>query len=247
MGCLPNCVAPCATCSSNNPNSCSSCLLGYTYNQQSSSCTPITTCPSGGCYACPLGYSLSNNTCIQCSTSTNCARCNPSNPSRCYTCFNGYYLNISSFACTNCPQTCQTCTSTTNCLTCASGYGLVSQPVSTAGTCVLCQSPCAQCTGSPTTCTSCVSGYSLSGWNCQSNFNFGFFVSLNTNLTFFYNNYQAFLNALVGSNSNFQTVTISSIVSGSVNLTGTISTNNPSNSDAAGTQFYTIKNILSQS
>jgi hypothetical protein len=70
---------------------------------------------------------------------------------------------------------------------------------------------------------------------------------LNTNLTFFYNNYQGFLTALVGSNSNFQTVTISSILSGSVNVTGTISTNNPSNSDAAGTQFYNLKNILSQS
>jgi hypothetical protein len=99
--------------------------------------------------------------------------------------------------------------------------------------------------GSSTTCTSCIQGYSLSGWNCQSNFNFGFFVSLNTNLTTFYNNYQAFLNALVSTNSNYQTVTMSSIVSGSVNVTGTISTSQPSGSNAAGTQFYALQSTLS--
>lgn len=245
--CAPNCVAPCSTCSTTAPSSCTGCLIGYTLNNVTSTCTPLSACPNGVCYACPLGFALSSNTCVQCATGSNCGRCNPAANATCYSCLSGYYLNTSASTCVSCPTGCQTCSNPSNCLSCSSGYGLVSQPVSTSGSCVACQSPCAQCMGSPTTCVACVSGYALSGWNCQSSFNFGFFVSLNTDIQTFYNNYQSFLVALVGSNSNFQTVTLSSIVSGSVNVTGTISTNQASGSNAAGTQFYSLQSTLSQS
>jgi hypothetical protein len=66
-------------------------------------------------------------------------------------------------------------------------------------------------------------------------------------LATFYSNYQGFLNALVGSNAYFKEVTLTSIVSGSVNVTGTVSTSYPSGSNAAGTQFYTLQDVLKAS
>lgn len=96
------------------------------------------------------------------------------------------------------------------------------------------------------TCTSCIGGFQLSGWNCQSTFNYGFFVSLNTDLTTFYNQYQAFLAALLVplDSTNVRAFTITSILPGSVNVTGTISTLQPSNSNGAGNEFYGIQNTL---
>lgn len=247
LKCLPTCTPPCATCSATNPKSCNSCLLGYTFSSTTNTCSPNVNCTNGVCFACPIGYSLSGNNCVACTSGSNCARCNPSAPSNCYSCVNGYYLNSANSACVKCPSTCLTCSNPSNCITCISGYTLAVQAVASAGTCVACTSPCLQCMGSPTTCTSCISGYSLNGWNCQSNFNFGFFVSLNTNLTTFYNNYQAFLQALVGPNASLQELTLASIVSGSVNVTGTVSTSSQSNSNAAGTQFYALQDTLKSS
>lgn len=103
--------------------------------------------------------------------------------------------------------------------------------------------------GNPLTCISCINGFSLNGWSCQSNFFFSFFVSLNTSLSTFYDNYQQFLLQLLTpmNTRNIQSVTMSSVVVGSavlgagleatvstVNVTGSISTLQQSNTNGAG-------------
>jgi hypothetical protein len=63
-----------------------------------------------------------------------------------------------------------------------------------------------------------------------SNFNFGISIILGVNLTTFYANYAAFLTALasnVGSN-NVNSVTMTTIVSGSVVVNANLNTNSPS-------------------
>lgn len=44
--------------------------------------------------------------------------------------------------------------------------------------------------------------------------------------------------------TNLQYITVTSLLPGSVNITGTISTQQQSNSDAAGTEFYGIQDVL---
>lgn len=226
--CQKNCVAPCATCSATSTTSCLSCLAGYTYVQSSSSCTPITTC-TGGCTVCPLNYVLSNSQCLACQ-SASCSRCTPTALSVCTACYPGNFLNQGS--CSACPTGCSTCSSAQNCLSCSPGYTSQVQPVSTQVSCVQCQSPCALCIGNAQTCTKCVSGYSLSGWNCVSNFNYGFSVVLNTTLPVFYSNYAAFLNTLIGSvdSTNYNSITLSTLQSGSVIVNG--NTNTAATSDS---------------
>lgn len=60
----------------------------------------------------------------------------------------------------------------------------------------------------------------------MSNFNYGFNVVLGTNLTTFYSNYAAFLNSLIGAvqSTNYNSMTISTIQSGSVIVNGNANT-----------------------
>lgn len=112
------------------------------------------------------------------------------------------------------------------------------------------------------TCTICASEYVLSGWNCLTVFNFGFFISLNTNVTTFFNNYQGFLQALgeqVNAN-NFNWITVTTVTSGvsssssegrllqsgnsNVNVSGNISTAAQSNTNGAQTQYNQLQSLL---
>lgn len=224
--CQPNCKSPCATCSSSNIRSCTSCLAGYTYNPSTFTCNPISTC-NGGCVVCPFNFVLSNAQCLQCGN-TNCSRCSANALNTCTACYDGFYVNQGS--CSACPAGCLTCSNPNNCLSCASGYTSQVQAVSTQTKCIPCSSPCAQCIGNAQTCTTCQSGYTLNGWKCVSNFNFGISIILGVNLTTFYANYAAFLTALasnVGSN-NVNSVTMTTIVSGSVVVNANLNTNSPS-------------------
>lgn len=172
-----------------------------------------------------------NQQCTQCSD-TSCARCSASNLSLCTSCFDGRYL--SSGSCTACPNGCSTCNSANNCLSCSSGYTLQIQAIVTQSSCIQCQSPCAQCIGNAVTCTQCISGFSLNGWKCVSNFNFGFQLTLDTTLNNFYSNYNSFLTSLaqiIGGNTN--QITIINIIQGSVNVDGSINTDSTSNSNSA--------------
>lgn len=224
--------------------SCTSCLAGYTFAQATSSCSPVTVC-TGGCSVCPLNYILSStNECLQCG-STSCARCSPTALSTCTTCYDGNYLNQG--VCSACPTGCSTCSSPQNCLTCSSGYTAQVQSIATQTSCVKCQAPCALCIGNAQTCTKCLSGYTLSGWNCMSNFNYGFNVVLGTNLTTFYANYAGFLNALTGAvqSNNYNSLTISTIQSGSVIVNGNANTGAQSDSNEATQQFNNLNSVLS--
>ena len=94
------CLHPCATCSIENPNSCISCVQGYTMT--SGSCVADTTCNTGStCLVCPFGFSINsvktttriNQTCDTCDAASNCARCNLTNTAQCFSCPTGMYLN----------------------------------------------------------------------------------------------------------------------------------------------------------
>lgn len=63
---------------------------------------------------------------------------------------------------------------------------------------------------------------------CQSNFRFAFSVTLNTDSSTFYSNYLSFIKTLasnVNLASQYATVSVGSIVSGSVTVQGAVSTN----------------------
>jgi hypothetical protein len=220
--CAPNCKAPCATCSSTNNAICTSCLAGYSYVQSTSTCSPISTC-TGGCSVCPLNYVLTNQQCIQCGNPS-CSRCSASNLNLCTSCYDGYYFNQG--VCTQCPTGCSTCSNSQNCLSCSSGYTAQVQAIATQVSCIACASPCAECIGNAQTCTKCLPSYTLNGWKCVTNFNFAFSIVLGTTLQNFYANYANFLNSLTSyvQSSNVNTVTMASILQGSVIVTGNLNT-----------------------
>lgn len=195
--CSVTCNAPCASCSLTAPSQCTSCIAGYSLNSATFTCSPVTSCTNGVCDICPFGYTLSGGTCVECNPDSNCGRCSLSDVSVCLSCKPGQYLD--SNQCIACPTGCQTCSSGINCLTCQSGYTAEVQPVLTRVTCAKCSPPCRTCTRTPTTCTSCNAGFTPKGWKCVSSFNYGFSITLNTTLSTFYSNYQAFLEAIASS------------------------------------------------
>lgn len=73
FGCSVSCNYPCATCDSVNPNSCKSCLAGYTFDISTNKCKEVLTC-TDGCTTCPFSYFVNGNECTAC-TVRNCARC----------------------------------------------------------------------------------------------------------------------------------------------------------------------------
>ena len=226
--CAQSCKVPCATCSSSDPTKCNTCIGGYSFDSTTSTCQPVTSCTNGVCDICPFGYVLDGSECFECNS--NCSRCSTTNKDTCTSCYDGDYLSGSS--CLACPEGCETCTAKANCLTCSSGYTIESSPVSSLVNCVQCESPCSQCIGDSQTCTACVSGFSLTGWKCVSSFFFAYDVVLNTNLTFFYTKYQDYLVAIANAfeTSNINVVTMVTLVSGSVNNTGKLTTTSASNS-----------------
>lgn len=69
LGCMKECVSPCATCSEDDPSSCMSCVAGYIYDTDSTqNCRGDLDCSNNGtCQRCPFGFSLKfqqvNSTC----------------------------------------------------------------------------------------------------------------------------------------------------------------------------------------
>ena len=183
----------------------------------------MLNCTGGVCEVCPFGYTLSGDNCLQCAN-TKCSRCLATNNQTCTSCYDGTYLNGTT--CVACPVGCETCSSGTHCTTCELGYTALSSPIVTSVSCVKCSSPCAQCSGTSSTCTSCISGFTLVGWKCLSSFNYGFTVTLNTNLATFYTNYQGFLQAIATSvqTSEINVTTLTSIATGSVIVNGNVTT-----------------------
>ncbi len=130
-----------------------------------------------------MGYSLKSGQCIACQTA-NCQACNADNAAQCYSCKDGFYLSDSG-SCAACDKSCTTCLTGKGCSSCASGYTKTLNSVETADgyECVPCNSPCKTCLNSPDSCTKCIDGYKFFGWQCMSQFNFGFGLTLGVVLT----------------------------------------------------------------
>ena len=253
FSCVSTCWYPCATCQSGNPGECLSCMAGYLSN--GTSCIADLSCNAfSNCSLCPFGYSLKYTssiiqTCIACTSSSNCARCSTSNPAQCLNCNYGDYLT-SSNVCLVCVTGCSNCLSPSICFGCNPGYvaqqaGSIStssssqtvqayQPV----TCVACAQPCLTCYNSPYICASCVSGYTFSQNLCVSEFNYAFTIVLNppTN-TSFIDNYYSFLLAVANAAGvNYNSITVLSISYGSVTVQMLVGSSAAPGSAAAAAQ-----------
>jgi hypothetical protein len=211
---------------------------------------------------CPYGYYFNENnnatmftqTCVQCATGSNCARCmvssnSSSNLTMCTSCFPGSYLNGTS--CASCNTGCAFCATLGQCLICSPGY-IATQSGSIAGNleggilnCTPCTSPCASCEGSSLTCTSCVSGFSMKGGNCLSNFNYAVSVTFSVSLAQFQTNYLGFLNQMAASAGvAVNNIIINSIVAGSVIVDMSVTSfASPGSSDAINNQ-NNMNNLL---
>jgi hypothetical protein len=194
--CTLNCIFPCATCQLNNPSSCQSCIAGYTFNFNNSTCTPITNCLS--CNVCPLGFSLTQSqTCVACGPT--CASCYASNPSNCTGCVVGQWLNGT--ICSACSANCASCINYNTCNYCnpgnyLSGWSLATGN-STINTCAPCQLPCLTCSNISTLCQSCVTGYTLAGSQCLNIYNYQFNIVFNCTSAPFYTAYPALVQNLL--------------------------------------------------
>lgn len=268
MACAPNyvlnqdftcqmpCMIPCATCSTNNPLICFSCLQGYM--MQNGQCVASTSCNSNsGCTVCPFGSSISMNntntklsqTCVQCNAASNCARCNISATSQCYSCLSGRYLNGTT--CSPCASGCSQCISLNLCTMCSLGFipqqsgTLLGNAATGILSCVACTGNCATCLGSSSTCTSCTSGFTLNGIVCTSNFNFQVQTTLGVSLSVFTSNYVNFLNQIASAAGvTVNNIVILSIVSGSVTVNMLVNSNSAPGSSGATDSLNNLNNLL---
>lgn len=113
--------------------------------------------------------------------------------------------------------------------------------------CVACTDNCATCAISTSTCISCIGGYTLSGTNCISNFNFQVQATLGVTLAVFTNNYVTFINAIAkAAGVPVQNILVQSIVSGSVTVNMQVSTTSPAGSTAAVNAQNSLGNLLAQ-
>lgn len=170
------CNITCFSCVANNPNNCTACYAGATYNSVQMSCTsclfPCITCAAASnssCTSCPSGYILQNFACTLISSSNNtcsqnCATCQiTNNVQTCLICLPGYILSNAN-QCIPCMQNCSVCTLNKNvtinnqpvCVSCSIGYYLNAL----SDLCTPCALNCAGCLNS-TVCFSCLQGYTL--------------------------------------------------------------------------------------
>ncbi len=160
LTCQLPCTTPCATCDPNNVLTCLSCISGYTFNGVS--CVPDTSCNKDySCFLCPFGYSLLansngirfNQTCIQCNSSANCARCSLTNSSECLNCLSGFYLDGT--ACLPCAPDCLECVNYNMCIRCRSNSIYIHQfdnYISGTETLAILAKNCTPCSGYCATC-----------------------------------------------------------------------------------------------
>lgn len=103
-------------------------------------------------------------------------------------------------------------------------------------TCAPCASPCSTCATSPMTCVTCVSGYTLSGFQCISNFNYQISVtfSSNTSSTELNNQLTQFVQSIANAaNVSPSQVTIINIIYSSIIVQAIVSTTLTPGSQAA--------------
>lgn len=235
------CSFPCISCNSTNPAICYDCISGYSL--KNSQCVADISCNSdSSCLVCPFGYNLLventavkiTQSCVQCNTVSNCARCSMANTSECLSCPPGNYL--SNGVCLSCPYGCSECISETMCTKCSYIEGFIPQQSGSLQdnrvnqgwllNCIACSDNCNTCLGSPSTCTSCDFEYTLVGTVCVSDYNYLISVTLKANLPVFSNNYLAFINSIaVRAGVTAENILVKSITGNPVNIDMIVSSN----------------------
>lgn len=156
------CDPGCVSCSSQNPNQCISCAVGF-YLSSSSICMPCSSqCKSCSfsspniCLSCFSNQFLINGQCTQCNPSSNCLTCSASNTSKCTSC--SYGSLITNGVCQiGCPLNCLSCSNTTFCSVCQQGYSANSM-----GVCLPCLTNCRYCSSQANAiCINCGEGFYL--------------------------------------------------------------------------------------
>lgn len=143
------CDPGCIKCAPSNPSQCLLCNIGYylsntnTCSACSSTCKTCSSNSSNSCLSCYSNMFLSNNQCLQCTSTSNCLLCQSSNLTQCTACPVGYTLSSTSGTCqTMCSLNCLSCQSVSPyaCLKCQSGYA-----PNWEGVCLPCASNCKSC------------------------------------------------------------------------------------------------------
>ncbi|CAD8044013.1 unnamed protein product [Paramecium primaurelia] len=156
--------------------------------------------------SCPTNLFEENKTCVGCRTP--CLLCGTS-PDNCLSCVSTTYLNTESQCvkqcedgyygdqvsnkCLQCVSPCKTCNSSTSCLSCVDQIPILfyynnqcntecpENQVPENGTCINCRQPCKSCKTTPDTCYSCLSNTYLSGNNCFSVCDDGYYADTTIN------------------------------------------------------------------
>ncbi len=102
------------------------------------------------------------------------------------------------------------------------------------------------CQFDPTQCIACVDGFALQGWKCTKTFYFYFNMTLNVDLTTFNQNYLSFLQTLANAFQapNIDSITMNSIVSGSIMITAAASPPANSGSSQSRSQFNGLQGAI---
>ncbi|KAL4482199.1 hypothetical protein ABPG72_017980 [Tetrahymena utriculariae] len=166
-----NCAPNCSGCNSLNPDSCTSCVQGYTIIEGicsacDSSCYNCNGITQYNCIQCSEQSYLLNNQCIQ-------------------QCPEGYFSQtdinqgVQINSCQKCPSSCSSCTSLISCNLCNLGYFLSNNQ------CLQCTNNCQVCFGTNgSLCQKCYLGYFLQNQkctnSCQSVNGIGFYGDIST-------------------------------------------------------------------
>lgn len=178
---------------------------------------------------CPRKYYLTaNSTCDSCGLA-NCINCAMGqNSTQCVRCASGYTLSgEADGTCVMCPIACLTCSSEVFCTSCASGYFKYVEGGVSTGQCLQCsaENGCKTCRLSATNCITCLSGFTLQGSTCITNNYVDFDVMLDASLDSFalkINPIKDGLNSLIGNGRKRDQISLRTLVTGSVNMSGSI-------------------------
>lgn len=129
---------------------------------------------------------------------------------------------------------------------CSDGYTLPATSTPVQQTCKACVSPCATCYGQTNQCISCVSGYQLQGWACITSYTLVAAVTIDRTLTAFCTSADGYSNYLeqLKSFSGLETVTTSSIISGSVSTNSALDVPDSSDNSATLTAYNGLNSGL---
>lgn len=140
-----------------------------------------------------------------------------------------------------------TCIASTICTSCISTHTL---PLNqTIGQCIACKSPCATCSGDPSYCLTCLAGYTKKFWKCDNNTFVKFTLVLSgadVNTSQVLLNIDALIVSLlisIGEDiANIDVVTITTVVSASVVVSGSVAPSSGDTSTALAAMSASLSN-----